>query len=319
MILDQTKPDEAREILRTACDLIMSGRTWAQVMAAFGLTESAAFKWMDQSRAAERANDTGSVFYLDWPTGTPPAFWNRQAFKARGRRSFVLESAAVHAAIKSLEVEEVVIVDGRICYQENPELVGMTDDAAAIYIGCEPEQVPWHRIARDANGKPIPLMRSRTVSSALVNKLLEGLLPEVFGQKVQVDARTEQVVKVIGPSFERDANAKPKQLPAPLETDSELVRDLKAKLAAGVKYSFPQTRDGKRIPVAGLPPVIDPPDNPQLNHEPPTLRDHPRAYQVEQPEQPKPDYSRPRREPPRAADSAGYGRGNPLPGGFKVS
>lgn len=317
MILDQTKPDEAREILRTACDLIMSGRTWSQVMGAFGLTESSAFKWLDQARAAERAHNTDSVWYLDYPTGTPPAFWHKQAFKARQRRSLILDAAAVHAGLKSLETEEVVIVDGKICWQENPELIGMDDAQAALWIGCEPEQVPWHRIARDKNGKPIPLMRSRTVSSALIVKLLEGLLPEVYGQKLQVDARTEQVVKVIGPSFERDANA-PKALPAPLETDSELVRDLKTKLAAGVRYSYPQTTDGKRIPVAGLPAVVDPPDNPRLNHEPPSLADHPRAYVQPTPEQPKPDYSRPRPEQTRLADSAGFGHGKPLPGGMKV-
>lgn len=317
MILNPKNPDEARAILRRVCDLIMSGRTWAQAMADVGGTESLAFKWLDQARAAERTNATDSIWYLEWPEGTPPSFWNRLAFKARGRRSLILESAAVAASIKSLETEEIVIHDGKVCYAEEPAYINRDDDFVMLMEGCAPHEVPYFRMKRDSEGRPVPLMRARTVSSALTNKLLEGLLPEVFGQKLQIDSRNESVVRVVGPSFERDAHAV-KQLPAPQDTDSELVKDLKAKLAAGVTYKFAQTKDGKRMRAdTGLPPVVDPPDNPKISER--TLNDHPRAYRPEQPEPPKPDYSRPRPEQTRPADSAGYGRGNPLPGGFKVS
>ncbi len=141
-------------------------------------------------------------------------------------------------------------------------------------------------------------------------------MPEVYGQKVQHDVRSENVVRVVGPTFARDANAQPKQLPAPKETDSELVRDLKARLAAKIANPVRSVPDG---PVQKFKADDEPsPARNAADAHPPKvpLQDHPRAYQAdpitETVKTPTLDYGR--TKPP-----ANIGRGTVEPGGYNVT
>lgn len=218
----------------------------------------------------------------------------------------------VNQAIHGLE-EIVRDGNGRIVWQENPATIGKDDDQLIMECGTA------DRLLRDAEGNPIPAVRVTQLPATLRQAVLRGLMPAVYGEHTSIDVNTKSSV-VVQHNFLRRPSAPVQQpealaLPAP-NLESDLVRDLRAKLQAGVKNPKPDS------PVAILGRATgDKPDNvsafPADVPPTPDLRNHPRAYEVPAPApRAAPNFARPETE---QIDKPGYGsRSAPPKGGFKI-
>jgi hypothetical protein len=100
------------QALRLLLDRIMSGLSWKDAMKGIGArSEGAGWEWKRQSKIAEAAGDTSSIFYLDWPVGSEPDYLHNLLDKARDRRGALLATP--------LLCGEFAIVDGKIAFQRD--------------------------------------------------------------------------------------------------------------------------------------------------------------------------------------------------------
>lgn len=99
--------------LRLLLDAIMAGLSWKDAMAGIGArSEGAGWQWKRNSREAEAAGDTSSVFYLDWPVGAPKDYLHNLLDRARDRRGVLL------ATLRRMG-ETGQIVDGKIAFEKD--------------------------------------------------------------------------------------------------------------------------------------------------------------------------------------------------------
>lgn len=178
----------SKPALRRVLDAHVTGANWRQCMAQVGAKENTAFMWMARSRDAEKRGDTSSAFYLSWPEteNAEPDYWHKLISKARARRAMVLEAQMVSEAINGHE--ETVIVDGKIAWREDPKLVGMSD-ADLELLGYT------DRLLR-VDGLPVPLTRRVPMAATSRNMILQGVMPAVYGQHVNVNANVNKRVVI---------------------------------------------------------------------------------------------------------------------------
>jgi hypothetical protein len=291
------------ENLVTVLNAVMIRPRWRPAMAAIGMSEQTAFKWMDKSRAAAREGDTSSPFYLQWSEKLD--WWHHHIGRARNNNLIAYEAIVRDQAAFGIEVP-MLDVQGRQIWKEDPAKAGMTDQELLDFYGTK------DRLLRDAKGDAIPQVRIEQVPATTRNLILQQI-PNYRPDPPSTHVHNNTAVFVGGASPAIAALRKPPALPAP-ETD--MVRDLRAHLAKGVTNAKP---DGP-VEILGRP-TGDKPDrvsHPSNETAVPDLRDHPRAYTVPAP---APDYSR--KVSSGGIDQAGIGRGpdpSKLNGvqGFKV-
>jgi hypothetical protein len=285
--------------LEHVLDALVTRPRWQSAMASIGASEPLAFKWLAQSKYAKKDDDVSSIFYLEWRGIFN--WWHEHAITAR-RESLVSYEALVRdQAMNGIEIP-ILDSQGRQLWKENPATVGKDDDVLDLEFGAG----KWSRIMRDENGNAVPLTRTEQVPATTRNKILDqirGYRDAPPSVHIHNNLRVSPPIKALrrapaGP-------AEPARLPPPKE-ETALVRDLRARLKAGVTNPKP---DGP-VEILGRA-TGDKPDNVSSFPQdvPPTLADHPRAYQGEPTHVPaeKPNYAR--KLSTGGIDQAGMGRG----------
>lgn len=99
------------QAIRLLLDRITAGLSWRDAMVGIGArSEGAGWQWKRNSRLAEQAGDTSSMFYLDWPLGSEPDYLHNLLDKARDRRG---------AMLAKLHDYQFTIVDGKIVFEKD--------------------------------------------------------------------------------------------------------------------------------------------------------------------------------------------------------
>jgi hypothetical protein len=317
--------------LRTVLDKYVEGATWAVAMAAVGRKEKTAFSWIQKSQHAERLKQLTSPFFLKWnsddgddPDDKPDWFHVHLKAAGRARRTIIYETVLVNQAIHGIE-EIIRDGTGRIVFQEDPAKIGFDDDMLTMIYGST------DRLLRDENNLPVPAVRVTQLPATLRQAIIRGLMPGVYGDHQTVDVNTQSRVIVQHQFLKRPSAPSPRPIeqaaeplalpaPEPAKVESDLVRELRERLKAGVKNPHPDPKLAP-VPIMGRA-TGDKPDNvsgfPTDVPPTPDVRDHPRAYQVPKPTPapaPTPNYGR-----PQQIDRPGYGTrgGDVPPGGMRV-
>lgn len=299
--------------LRTVLDKYVEGATWAVAMAAVGRKEKTIFNWLQKSKRAEVLKQLDGPFFLRWNSDDgddldEPADWFHVHLKAaaRARRTIVYETILVNQAVHGIE-EIIRDGNGRIVWQENPKTVGKDDDQLIMENGNA------DRLRRDEAGNPMPAVRVTQLPATLRQAIIRGLMPGVYGDHATVDIQSKSQV-IVQHQFLRRPSTPAEALPPP-KIESDLVRDLREKLQAGVKNPKPNGR----VEILGRA-TGDAPDKTSTfpTDVPPTPRNHPRSYEVPAPTPaPPPDFSRP--QAGEQINRPGIGsRSAPPAGGFRV-
>ena len=301
--------------LKELLDLCCSGVGVVNSCAKVGIqSPSTFFTWQAKAKEAERLNDFSSVFYIQGWGGEPDDFWNRLLLVARARRTLLLEGEIIEAAALS-QPGPIVIQDGKVCWAENEDFVGMSD-AEMLGLGFDPVK---DRIARDKLGRPIPLRHSPIPAPATLRaKAIASLHPVVWGEKTEQTVSIQGRVDVVGHNI---VEAR-KGAPAPDESDSikamreRLLDAAKAHLSDPARITRPVGPPIKPFPSdAGMLRQGDPRertnrDDPMddVNSVDPGVAERQRAL-------PAPDYGRPAKG---LNTDDQTGRGKAPPGGFSV-
>jgi hypothetical protein len=306
------------ENLVKVLDALAVKAAWASAMAEIGGAETTAFKWLAASRAAMKADDKSSPFYLEWREQW--GYFNQHAGNARREHKLSTEAIIRQQIRDGLEVK---LYDGagNPIWLVDPLAVALWKDdrfCAESIGGCT--DFPY---LHDDKGARIQATRRELVPATTRNLLLQTI-PD-YQPHSTVDVKSQSVVHVQHSYLRRppeERAAAVAALPAPDRVDSPVVADMKAKLRASLKPPANPKPDPRLRPVeifgrqTGDPPekISAPSDETGL---PKTLADHPRAYTVEKPAPrvaPQPNYGR----PAERLDQASRGRGVPPIGGFKI-
>jgi len=208
-------PDALRQLL----DFICSGLSWKDSMAGIGArSEGAGWEWKRQSRLAEQAGDTSSIFYLDWPLGSEPDYLHNLLDKARDRRGVIV------AALRRIG-ETGQIVDGRLAFERDDFGGLVLDDHGLPTVErvtiVAPPNKGMHRPNPDEVREAMCPRRELKPSSYSGHKPREVPAPTHVGNALSDYIRGSNMTDIT------------KQPMTALE------RDLREKLAAGPKNSKP--------------------------------------------------------------------------------
>ncbi len=201
---------------------------------------------------------------------------------------------------------------GEPVWEVNEDTVGLDDEAMQI-LGMSEPTCAWHRIKRDANGKPVPVIVRDPAPAHLAIKILQSAVPGYADVKhVSLDAKVTGAVMRIAAPGQKDVPRvvqAPKQIeqivdddivfdddaPAPeIEQHAEQVAQTTVKLNDALKSESPEIIEMRRV--AALPP------------------DERRAYFAA-----KPNPLNPPRFVPMDERAEKIGHGEPAPGGYKIA
>jgi hypothetical protein len=286
--------------LQRVLDTLLSVSDWRKAMASIRASESLAFSWRAKCIEAQKANDTSSIFFVEWRGAYD--WWINHAGRARTENIILYESVIRNQALHGIEIP-VLGPDQKPVYVEDPDLLDVSaEDLWGLY-GRR------HRYLLDDKGRPVPLTRTEQLPAPLRLRVLEQDRRYVARQEieshVQVTATAKPFQRLPGEErppgtiekLKRLAAMTPEQRRAelgasavPLDTTGRVMAaDLGAPLAIGERPD-----DGAEI--------AKPPN--------------PRAYQVPKLNPPtRPSYARPSTALDRGE---GTGRGEIPEGGMKV-
>jgi hypothetical protein len=273
-------------------DILVSHPTWATAMKSIGASERQAYEWRAKSIAAQRANDTSSQFYIQWRDAFD--FWHSHCGRARTENKISYEAKVRDQASNGIE-EPVFGPDQKPVWKENPAYIGRPDSYVEFSEGCKPEEVAWHRLEHDENGHPVQLTRRTQIPAPLRRAVLSAAHPD-YRESLDVNVEHSGTVHVAKPLA---------RLASEPRAGADELRRLAAmtpehrREAIGAS-PYPKDQRGLRTI-----PQLAPPNEPS---------DHPRE-RAEAAPPPRPAYAK----PIRSLDSAGTGRGEPPPGGFRVA
>jgi hypothetical protein len=195
------------QALRQLLDAIMSGRSWKDAMAGIGArSEGAGWQWKRNSREAEAAGDTSSIFYLDWPLGSEPDYLHNLLDRARDLRGALLATPLLRG--------EFAIVDGKIAF-ERDDFGGIVLDDLGVPV------VERVAIVERPTPRPWKLRREGPPRRELAPSSYSSNVPKIPAPIYTGNALSDYL----------KANA-----PRPM---TDLERDLREKLKAGPKNSKP--------------------------------------------------------------------------------
>jgi hypothetical protein len=289
-------------------DALVSTPNWKKAMARIGAHERLAFAWRARCVADMKANDTSSIFFLEY-RGCMDWWVN---FCGRCRTESVMLYEAVIRDQSLNGIEHVVLgPDQRPVYRENPNYIGRDDAYVMFSEGCEPGEVARYRLELDAKGNPVPLTKIEQLPAPLRLRVLEQ--DRRYVERKEIDAQVQ--VTATAKPFER--------LPGETRPDVTRLRQLAAMPpedrrkqigASGVALDahgrrtmpptgLPSARDDN-LPVLEKPsPYAEPYQAPEAQHNPPRP-------------QPRPSYARPTQ---RLDVGERTGRGDIPDGGTKVA
>jgi hypothetical protein len=268
------------ENLVKVLDALVTTPHWRKAMGVIRASEKLAFYWRAQSIKAAKDNDTSSIFFLEF-RGTFD-FWHAHAGRARTENIILHEATVRDQSLNGIE-EPIFGPDQKPIWKEDPRFIGRDDAYVRATLGMADfeDVTPWHRLEHDASGNPIQLTKRTQIPAPLRLRVLE--------QDRRYVERKEHDVKIEG----EIAVAKPLQrLPGEERPDVARLRALAA---------LPPEKRREQMGASGVP--LDAHGHRTMSVS--TLPPEPK---------PQPSYAR----PPQNLDTAGTGRGEPPPGGFKV-
>src|ERR1700722_14963581 len=218
-----------QEILKQLLDLCVSGVGVVRSCSEVGIqSPSTFFAWQARSKKAEQRNDFSSPFYLkDGWGGEDPDYWHRYLLVARARRTLLLEGEIIEAAALN-QPGPIVIQDGKVCWAENEDFIGMSDEEMEG-LGYDPVK---DRIARDKLGRPVPLRHSPVPAPATLRaKAIASLHPTVWGEKQEITSNTNihQRVEIVGSAVVLERKG------APAPDESESIKQMRERLLSAAR------------------------------------------------------------------------------------
>jgi len=277
-----TGTKQTTENLVKVLDALVATPHWRKAMMCIRASERTAFEWRAQCIKAMKEKDTSSIFWIEW-RGTWD-WWANHAGRARTENIILHEAAIRDQSLNGIE-EPVFGPDQKPIYREDPRFIGRNDDYVREVLGMADfeDVTPWHRLEHDAAGNPVQLTKRTQIPAPLRLRVLEQ--DRRYIERKEIDTHvTGEIV-----------TAKPLQrLPGEERPDVARLRALAALPADKRREEMgasgvPLNAHGQRTVSAG------------------TLPPEPRPV-------PRPSYARPMPN----LDTAGTGRGEPPPGGFKV-
>jgi hypothetical protein len=296
------------ENLVKVLDALVSTPNWKKAMARIGASEGLAFTWRARCVADMKANDTSSIFFLEYRGCMD--WWVNFCGRCRTESVMLYESVVRDQALNGIQTA-VLGPDQKPIWQPNLRYLHRDDDFIRLSEGLDAgADVEWYRYEHDARGNPVPLLKTEQIPAPLRLRVLEQDTRYISRQEI------DQHVQVT-------ATAKPfERLPGETRPDVTRLRQLAAMPpeerrkeigASGVALDV----HGRRTMAVGtLPsarddnlPVIEKPSPFAAPYQPPEAKQNP-------PNAPRPSYARPTQ---RLDVGERLGRGEIPDGGVKVA
>jgi hypothetical protein len=211
-----------QETLCKLLELLCEKPVLAKAARAVGITPNHLSVYLRQSASGDER------FLVRWPTSdSEPIPFHLAVVEARKMSVVHFEAAMRNEVLNG--IPRTLVHNGEIVYRLREDIV-LAGDA---HRSADELQLLWgvtHPYELDVEGHRIPVEVFDSAPAALKNKLLESLIPSVYGQ------RSETNVNIQG-GVMRVAVNPPKQLEGPMSdptqnqsTDTALVRDLRQRL-----------------------------------------------------------------------------------------
>jgi hypothetical protein len=267
------------ENLQRVLDACVANPNWKKAMGVLRASESLAFVWRAQSIKAQKDGDTSSPFFIEW-RGTWD-YWHAHAGRARTENVILHEATIRDQSLNGVE-EPVFGPDQKPVWKERAEYIGRSDQFIRdAEILAPDDDVAWYRLERDADGNPVQLTKRTQIPAPLRLAVLKQ--DKRYIEQIQHDVNVAGEITV----------AKPLQrLPGEVRPDVAKLRAL---------ASMTPDKRREQMGASGVP--LDAHGHRTMSVS--TLPPEPK---------PQPSYAR----QPQNLDTAGTGRGEPPPGGFKV-
>lgn len=175
-------------------DAMAYAPSYAGAARAAGISQSGLWKWISMSQQDAAGNGTLVESYLGM--SSIPLHLAIMAARKMALSQMIsnLETRAIHGH------DEVVMFQGKVCYREDPALLGFTDDELSQFGFRD-------RYLRDAAGNPIPLTIHHEPPVTLALAVAAAFAPKVYGSKseVNINHSGNLGVHVVKRSFGREA------------------------------------------------------------------------------------------------------------------
>ena len=158
-------------------------------------SERTAFEWRAQCKKAMKENDTGSVWWLQY--NGEWGWWIDFCAGCRRAHLIIAESKLRAAAVDGY-TEKIFDPSGRPVYVENPDFVGRSDEYVMLAVGCEPNEVAWHRMMHTPEGHPIQAVRTVQLPAQIKRAVLAASHPD-YRESLDVNVEHSGVVTVVEP------------------------------------------------------------------------------------------------------------------------
>jgi hypothetical protein len=208
------------EALRRFLDHLVVKPNLTHCGLAIGIAEPTTFSWISKSQRAP------NEWMIDWPEGEPPLPFHQQILVAR-KKNVALYEHQIRDEIRN-GIPEVVVYNGELAYQRDPELVGRPWLVEMLGLPDDLLRI---------DGRVVPLVINRAAPAHLKIFAGKGLLPAIYGDHSTVDfrAQVQHTVLRIGNKQPKTIDtAPPQQIEhqhvdeyAPHPDDTPLQADLK--------------------------------------------------------------------------------------------
>jgi hypothetical protein len=273
-------------------DILVSRPTYAVAAKAIGISERQVYEWRSKSMTAQRANDTSSPFYLVWRGSA--GYWHEHCGRSRAENLISAEAKIRDEAVNGIE-EPIFGPDQKPVWKENANYIGRPDSYVMFSEGCTPEEVAWHRLEHDENGRPVQLTKRVNIPAPLRKAILAASHPD-YKETLDVHHEHSGTVHIAKP-LQRLASEPRAGADELRKLASMTPEERRAAIGAS---QFPKDQRGLRtIPQLAPPNRDDMPDHVREQPAPP----------------PRPAYAKPIQNLDRGEHT---GRGEPPPGGMKM-
>ena len=158
------------DLLRNVLDELCVTPIYTAACARCGISTKSLWRYV----RASQCEDDPESYRLVW---SDPEDWFHNHLKHAMKLSVLLiEATARHHALHGFD--EVQTFQGKVCWQENSKLAGLSDHELARLGKVD-------RYQRNPDGLLIPLTVQRKPSDQLVLKMLSAHFPKTYGEKVE--------------------------------------------------------------------------------------------------------------------------------------
>jgi hypothetical protein len=223
------------ETLELILETLVTSPRWSSAAAAAGISEPTAFNWLARSRAAARAGDTASPFYLRWREVDD--YWHVHCGRAR-RENIIAIEGVIRDQIQHGVREPLFDAAGNPVWMQDAEAVARWGDqiegARAI------DGLNDYPYAHDERGRRIQAFKVSQLPATTRNKALELISEYRPSSTVNVNAKvsSSSTVMHVGP------RTPPRELPAP--TAPQIDPDKAAAMRAAFAPELAKLNDPSR-------------------------------------------------------------------------